>query len=315
MATATYRSALPQLSGATLLTDGGIETTLIFHEGFDVPLFAAYVLLDSDEGRQGLCDYYRKFIDVAADSGSGFVLESPTWRCSRDWGEQLGHDEAAITRYNRDAIALMTELRKEAKSDQPFVISGCIGPRGDGYAPEQQMTPEEAEAYHRHQIDAFAGSEADMVTAVTMTHAGEAIGLARAARAAGLPVAISFTLETDGRLPSGQPLGDAIHEVDEATGGAPAYYMINCAHPEHFADILKDDGSGWISRIRGLRANASRKSHAELDEAETLDEGNPEELGRDYASLTTSLPNLAVFGGCCGTDHRHVRAIASYCCH
>ncbi|MCI5077045.1 homocysteine S-methyltransferase family protein [Oricola sp.] len=315
MTTARYRDDLPQRNGQTLLTDGGIETTLIFHEGFDLPLFAAYVLLDNDEGRQGLRDYYARFIEIARDTGSGFVLESPTWRCSQDWGAQLGHDAEAIARYNRDAIALMADLRGNAATDAPVVISGCIGPRGDGYAPETQMEADEAQAYHAHQVATFAATEADMVTAVTMTHVGEAIGIARAAKAAGIPSVISFTVETDGRLPSGQPLAEAIRETDAATGGAPAYYMINCAHPDHFADVLADDGSGWTARIQGLRANASRMSHAELDESETLDDGDPVELGQDYAALTAALPNLRVFGGCCGTDHRHVRAIASFCCN
>ena len=315
MTNASYRTALPQMNGRTLLTDGGLETTLVFHEGIDLPFFAAYVLLDSDEGRNNLREYYARYIDIAKDTGSGFMLESPTWRCSRGWGKQLGHDANAIARYNRDAIALMDELRQGAGIDEPIVISGCIGPRGDGYSPESQMSGDEAEAYHRHQVETFAGTKADMITAVTMTHAGEAIGIARAARSAGMPVAISFTVETDGRLPSGQSLGEAIRETDAATGNAPAYYMINCAHPDHFADALVDDGTGWTSRIQGLRANASRKSHAELDASETLDDGNPDELGRDYANLSSALPNLRVYGGCCGTDLRHVRAIASWCCN
>jgi len=316
MTTATYRTNLPQMNGRTLLTDGGIETTLIFHEGFDLPLFASYVLLDDDaEGRKALRDYYARYIDIARDTRSGFVLESPTWRCSRDWGAKLGHDADAIASFNRKAIALMEELRREAGIDEPIVISGNIGPRGDGYAPDTQMTAEEAEAYHRHQIETFAETRADMIGAVTMTHTGEAIGIVRAARAAGIPVAISFTVETDGRLPSGQPLGEAILETDAATGNASAYYMINCAHPDHFKHVLADDGSGWTSRIRGIRANASRMSHAELDESETLDDGNPDELAVDYANLSAALPNLRVFGGCCGTDHRHVRAIAAWCCN
>ena len=314
MTHAQFRNALPQLDGRKLLTDGGLETTLLFHEGFDLPLFAAYVLLDDDEGRDELRRYYDRYIDIARDTGSGFVLESPTWRCSRDWGKQLGHDADTIAARNRDAIVLMDELRRSAGIDAPIVISGCIGPRGDGYAPDSQMNGDEAEAYHRHQVEIFAGTAADMVTAVTMTHAGEAIGIARAAHAAGLPVAISFTLETNGHLPSGQALREAIRETDSATGNAPAYYMINCAHPDHFADVLADDGTGWTSRILGLRANASRKSHAELDACETLDDGDPEELGREYAGLSSALPNLRVFGGCCGTDHRHVRAIAAHCC-
>ncbi|MAZ16688.1 homocysteine S-methyltransferase family protein [Oricola sp.] len=316
MTTATYRSNLPQMNGRTLLTDGGIETTLIFHEGFDLPLFASYVLLDDDtRGRKALRDYYARYIDIARDTRSGFVLESPTWRCSRDWGAKLGHDADAIASFNRKAIVLMEELRQQAGIDEPIVVSGNIGPRGDGYAPDTQMTPEEAEAYHRHQIETFAGTGADMVSAVTMTHAGEAIGIARAAKAAGIPVAISFTVETDGHLPSGQPLGEGILETDAATGDAPAYYMINCAHPDHFKHVLADDGRDWTSRIRGIRANASRMSHAELDESETLDDGNPDELGVDYANLSAALPNLRVFGGCCGTDHRHVRAIAAWCCN
>ncbi|MAS04761.1 MAG: homocysteine S-methyltransferase [Ahrensia sp.] len=316
MTTATYRANLPQMNGRTLLTDGGIETTLIFHEGFDLPLFASYVLLDDGaRGRKALRDYYARYIDIARDTRSGFVLESPTWRCSRDWGARLGHDADRIAAFNRDAIALMEELRRDAGIDEPIVISGNIGPRGDGYAPETHMTAEVSEAYHRHQVETFAGTGADMIGAVTMTHTGEAIGIVRAARAAGIPVAISFTVETDGRLPSGQPLGEAISETDAATGNAPAYYMINCAHPDHFKHVLADDGSGWTSRIRGIRANASRMSHAELDQSEALDDGNPDELGVDYANLSAALPNLRVFGGCCGTDHRHVRAIAAWCCN
>ena len=239
-----HRNDLPQLAGRTLLTDGGLETTLVFHEGYDLPLFAAYVLLENEQGREALRHYFRRFIEIAEETGSGFILESPTWRCSKDWGAQLGHDKDAIARLNRKAIDLMADLRNEADTQEPIVISGCIGPRGDGYTPEARLTPDEAEAYHRHQIETFAATEADMVTAVTMTHTGEAIGIARAAKAAGIPVAISFTLETDGCLPSGETLADAIRKTDAATGSAPAYYMINCAHPDHFADILKEDGTG-----------------------------------------------------------------------
>ena len=151
-----------------------------------------------------------------------------------------------------------------------------------------------------------------MVTAITMTHVGEAVGVVRAAEAAGLPVAISFTVETDGRLPTGQPLGEAIEAVDAATGALPAYYMINCAHPTHFAHELGADG-GWTGRVRGLRANASCRSHAELDAATDLDAGDPAQLGRQYAELRRLLPQLTVLVGCCCTDLRHVEAIARAC--
>ncbi len=214
---------------------------------------------------------------------------------------------------NRQSIALLAELRRTFESDRsPVVISGCVGPRGDGYKVENAMTAAEAQAYHAKQIDVFAGSEADMVTAITMTYAEEAIGITRAAEVAGIPVAISFTVETDGHLPSGQSLKDAVETVDAATGNGPAYYMINCAHPDHFEDALKA-GESWVKRIQGLRANASRMSHAELDEAEELDAGDPDELGQQYRDLQARFGHITVMGGCCGTDHRHIEAIGSAC--
>jgi S-methylmethionine-dependent homocysteine/selenocysteine methylase len=142
-----------------------------------------------------------------------------------------------------------------------------------------------------------------------MTYVDEAIGVTRAAQDAVIPAAISFTVETDGDLPSGQALGEAIEEVDRATDSGPAYYMINCAHPTHFDSVL--DGGDWVGRIRGLRANASTCSHAELDEAEDLDDGDPQDLGARYGELRDRLPALNVVGGCCGTDHRHIGEICS----
>jgi S-methylmethionine-dependent homocysteine/selenocysteine methylase len=232
------------------------------------------------------------------------VLESPTWRASPRWAAELGYSEEELDRLNRKAIALMEAIRDEHANGAPVVISGCIGPQDDGYQPGELLSADAARDYHATQISTFADTAADMVTAITMTYADEAIGISRAARAAGLPVAISFTLETDGRLPSGQSLGDAIEQVDADT--APDYYMINCAHPTHFADALAEP---WAERIRGLRANASTKSHAELDEATELDVGDPADLGERYAALRSRLPQLNVLGGCCGTDHRHVNAI------
>jgi len=303
-----YRSRLPQLDGALFLTDGGIETTLIFHDGFDLPFFAAFTLLNEAKGRQALRDYFARYADIAKANGTGFILESPTWRASSDWGEKLGYSEKDMAAINRDSIALLKELRGEYESDgTPIVISGCVGPRGDGYDPGTVMSPAEAEAYHSKQIRAFAETEADQITAITMTNTNEAIGLTRAAQAAGIPVVISFTVETDGRLPAGQNLAEAIAAVDEATGNGPAYFMINCAHPSHFQDALA--GEPWMKRIRGLRANASALSHAELDEATELDDGNPAELGTQHRALRNRFGHINVFGGCCGTDHRHIEQI------
>jgi S-methylmethionine-dependent homocysteine/selenocysteine methylase len=308
-----YRAKLPLLSNRMFLTDGGLETTLIFHDGIELPFFAAFDLLKNDEGMRRLKRYYARHAAIAEAHGVGFILESPTWRASADWGAKLGYSAAAIAAINRRAIDLMVDLREGCESPgSPMVISGCVGPRGDGYDPGRVMSADEAETYHAAQIGTFADTEADLVTAITMTNVEEAIGVARAAARAGMPAAISFTLETDGRLPTGATLKEAIAAVDAASGRAPLYYMINCAHPTHFTEVLAS-GEPWLKRLRGLRANASKHSHAELDAALDLDAGDPVELGNDYRKLLRLVPHVNILGGCCGTDHRHVEAICVAC--
>jgi S-methylmethionine-dependent homocysteine/selenocysteine methylase len=309
-----YRNALPQLNGGFFVTDGGIETTLIFHQGLELPDFAAFDLLKRPGGESALRDYFRAYARIAARHNADIVLESATWRASVDWGARLGYSEAELAEANRRAIALLERIRDELNETRNMaVISGCVGPRGDGYQPANMMTIDQALSYHRAQVDTFAGTAADMVSAITMNYVEEAIGIALAARDVEMPVAISFTVETDGRLATGQPLADAIGQVDAATGSYPAYYMLNCAHPQHFDSVLEPDAS-WTARIRGLRANASRKSHAELNESPELDMGDPAELGTQYAWLKQHrLPRLNVLGGCCGTDQRHLESIAAAC--
>ena len=308
-----YRNSLPQLGSKPFLTDGGIETTLIFHDGLTLPDFAAFYLLKTEEGEHALKKYFQTYASLAQKFGTGLILESATWRASMDWAAKLGYESAELAAANLKAISILEEIRKTYSSEQtPVVISGCIGPRGDGYVPANAMSRQEAEAYHREQIEIFADAGADMVSAITMNYYEEAAGIADAARKAKMPLAISFTVETDGSLPTAQSLKDAIIQVDEETSGYPSYYMINCAHPTHFSHVLQDDGL-WISRIRGIRANASRKSHAELNDSTELDIGDPCELADQYADLKKMLPNLNVMGGCCGTDHRHIRQIAEKC--
>jgi S-methylmethionine-dependent homocysteine/selenocysteine methylase len=308
-----YRDQLPQLDGGLFLTDGGLETTLIFHDKFDLPYFAAFHLLKGRTGTEALRKYYSSYASIACTNGYGFVLESPTWRANPDWGEKLGYSNAELSEVNRLAVALMREMRQQFETEHsPMVISGCVGPRGDGYDPGQVMTESEAEAYHSQQIGFFRETEADLVTAITITNTPEAIGIVRAARTTGLPAVISFTLETDGCLPTGQSLKEAINSVDAATDKASAYYMINCAHPTHF-DVAIDVNEPWVKRLRGVRANASRLSHLELNEAPDLDDGNPRELGSQYGDLLRRHPHINVLGGCCGTDHRHIEEIARAC--
>ena len=304
-----YRNRLPQLDGPIFLTDGGLETTLVFHEKIDLPYFAAFDLLRTSEGEHTLRAYFERYDGVAREQRRGLVLETPTWRASPDWGARLGYDAAQLAAANRRSVELLAELRSGIESrETPLVISGNLGPRGDGYRADARMTPGQARDYHRGQVETFADSAADMVAAFTMTHTGEAIGIVLAAREAGMPVAIAFTTETDGRLPSGETLAEAIEQTDHATAGYPAYYMINCAHPTHIAPALEHSGD-WRERVRGLRANASRRSHAELDESTELDAGDPAELAREYRELRRAFPHLAVVGGCCGTDERHVGEI------
>lgn len=308
-----HHVALPQLGGTLFLTDSGIETFFCFQEGIDLPEFASFPLLDTEDGRNHITRYLSRHAAIARDAKLGFVLETPTWRASSDWGTRLGYDQTELDRINRDAVQLMFDIRAEYQtSTTPIIVSGNIGPRGDGYNPEELLKPDAAQHYHAAQIEAFADAGADVATGFTITHAGEAIGIVRASHAADIPSVISFTTETDGQLPSGQSIGDAIEEVDEATGGGPAYYMINCAHPTHYEDAL-DTGADWVMRIRGMRANASTKSHEELDNATELDQGNPTEFGAQYQEIRKRLPHISVLGGCCGTDHRHVEAVCMAC--
>jgi len=310
---ARYRNALPQLNGDWFLTDGGIETTLVFHRGIDLPEFATFPLLGSEAGRETLRSCVRPYLDLSRKHAAGIVIETQTWRASRDWARKLGISPANLERLTRAAVAEVVALREEyGGNGTPVVISGNIGPRGDAYSPDRQLEIEEAEDYHSEQVRIFRDTEVDLVTSMTLTHIEEAIGITRAAGAAGLPVVIGFTVETDGRLPNGESLGDAIEAVERDDCPSPAYYMINCAHPTHFASVL-EPGAGWTQRIRCLRANASALSHAELDESTAIDAGDPAELGRQHRELLKILTNVNILGGCCGTDERHVDAIFQAC--
>jgi S-methylmethionine-dependent homocysteine/selenocysteine methylase len=301
------------MNGELFLTDSGLETYLYFQQGIDLPEFAAFPLLDTVDGRDQITAYMERHIRIALDNRLGFILETPTWRANRDWALKLGYDRERLAQANRRSVRFMHELRdRHETASSKMVISGNIGPRGDGYDPAVIMTPDQAEAYHRDQIEAFVEAGADLVTTLTMTHAGEAVGIARAAQAADIPAVISFTTEIDGRIPTGQTLGEAIQEVDSLTNEGPAYYMVNCAHPTHFEEALRTDAD-WIKRLRGIRANASIKSHEELDNATELDEGNPVELGAQYRAIRNRMPHVTILGGCCGTDHRHVEQICSAC--
>jgi S-methylmethionine-dependent homocysteine/selenocysteine methylase len=302
---------LPQLSGEVFLTDSGLETDLIFNEGFDLPEFAAFVLMDDARGRSALDAYFRRHADIAARYVCGLILEAPTWRASSDWGARIGYPAAELGRVNESAVGLLARIRSDYQGtgSAPIVVSGCIGPRAEAFAPGTCMPAGEAEDYHREQVEILAATDADLVHAMTIAYPAEAIGIARAAARAGIPAAISFTTETDGRLPDGTSIAEAVDAVDAATGDTPAYYGINCAHPSHFESALPAGATG--ARVRSIRANASSKSHAEIDESPTLDAGDPGGLAAEYVRLRARDPAMSILGGCCGTDARHVEAIAN----
>lgn len=285
----------------------GNETDMIFNRGIDLPGFAAFPLLDSADGAALLASYYDTLIEAGRGAEMGVMLDTYTWVANPDRCADLGYGPDDLDEVNRKCVALAAAAKARA-GGVPAIISGMVGPRDDGYAPGTLMSADEAEAYHRRQIRVLAESGAEMINAFTIGYAAEAIGIVRAAGAAGLPVAISFTVETDGRLPTGASLRRAVQDVDAATDAAAAYYLVNCAHPDH-AELAWGEGD-WMGRIKGFVANASRCSHAELDNAVALDDGDPDELGGQIAALARQHRHFTVFGGCCGTDMRHIAAIA-----
>jgi len=304
-----YRNRLPLLEDRPFMTDGGLETSLIFHQGVELPYFASYDLLKTETGTALIESHYERFTNLARKHGVGIVLATPTWRASRDWGSKLGYSDSALADANRHAANQLAQFRSKWETPAtPIVIVGTIGPRGDGYQACARMNVGEAQDYHQEQIDSLTATQVDMVGGFTLNYIDEAIGMVQAAKVAGVPISISFTLETDGRLQSGDTLQEAVERTDAETAGYASFFMINCAHPSHFEMTLQSGGD-WLQRIRGVRANASRLSHAELDEAEELDDGNPAEFGEETAALRAFLCRMNIVGGCCGTDHRHADQI------
>mgnify|MGYP000235428143 CR=1 FL=1 len=304
---ALYRNELPQNSSKPFLAYTGMETDLLFTQGVDLPGFASYPLLETEQGREILTGYFTNLIEIGREADLGVILESPTWVANRDRGASIGYTPERLIELNKQAVALMADIRAKA-GDLPIVLSANIGPRDDAYAPADQMTADEAMAYHSEQIAALSNTEVDLISGYTVAYPAEAIGMVLAAKTFDLPMIIAFTVETDGNLPTGAPLRDAIEEVDEATANYASYFMINCAHPDHFNGILSDEP--WMQRLKGIVANASRCSHSELDEAKELDDGDPTELGNQLAAISKKYPQINILGGCCGTDTRHLRQIA-----
>jgi homocysteine S-methyltransferase len=299
---------LPHQTGRLFLTDGGIETWLMYKNGFALPHFCDFQLLGDPAGREALRHYYREFARIAKQYGTGYVFCSLTYRASRDWGQLLGLSVDRLAELNLESIAFYREIARDIGLDPGSTLySGCIGPRGDAYQTNPTITATASEDYHAEQIETFTKAGVDLVTALTLKSIEEAIGIARAARSAGVPSVISFTLDKSRTVDGRRSLRAAIEAVDAATDGAPAYYMINCSHPVDFGPAL--DHGDWVRRIRAVRANASSLEHGQLCQLGHLEEGDAAELAGQHRELARLFPHLNVFGGCCGTDYVHVRKI------
>lgn len=295
---------LPHETDQHFLVFAGTGTDLIFNRGIDLPGFSSFPLILDDTARPVLVQQMRELVDVAQNAGLGAIIDTPTWTANRDRAAPMGYDAAKLADVNRQAVTLMRDVRDNSPADD-VLLALCLGPARDPYTTDDPLSVEAARSYHRVQVDTVKDLGIDLVNAYTFNKIDEAAGAVLAAKDAGVAVALSLVVETDGRLDDGTPVNDAIERIDVLTGGAAAYYMINCAHPDHFADVLNG-----TPRLKGIVANASRCSHAELDNATTLDDGNPDELGAQVAALSAAFPALSVFGGCCGTDMRHMRQIA-----
>ncbi len=295
---------LPHETDRKFLVYAGTGTDLIFNHGVELPGFASFPLLENPETRAILAQQMRDLVELSADMGLGCILDAPTWMANADRAAPLGYDAERLRAVNKDGVALMEEVRQGSGRDD-VLVSACIGPRYDPYADIPPISVGQARAYHNAQLSALKETSVDLVTGYTFNRTGEAAGCILASQDIGLPIIMSLVVETDGCLADGTPLIDAIDQIEAQTDGSALFYMVNCAHPTHFADVIKAH-----PRLKGVVANASSCSHAELDEAEELDDGDPVQLGQEIAAAMRDNPSIQVFGGCCGTDMRHLKQMA-----
>jgi S-methylmethionine-dependent homocysteine/selenocysteine methylase len=303
------KQTLPQIAGHGMASGYGNETWLQYVDGFELRHFCAFELLDDPRGRVCMTDYHRKIVEAAVANGFGVINEGIHYRASRDWGALIGYSRDGLEEINIRGIEFYRDFAREYGSPEtPMIVGGCIGPRGDAYETGRLPDAAEAEDYHSEQIATFMKAGADMVTAATFSGVEEAIGLTRAASAAGMPVAVSFFARTKGgRLEGGETLEEAIAAVDAATDNVPLYYMVNCSHPAEFEPGLTP--GDWTQRLGGFMPNAVAMETLTLCSLGHLEDGDPKELGGQMADLAKRYPHVNVWGGCCGTDGRHIGEI------
>lgn len=286
----------------------GTETWLQYVDGFELRHFCAFELLDDPKGYDCIADYTDKVAAAAASNGFGAIIDGIHYRASPDWGDLIGYSRDALRDVNRRGIELYREIAGRYETDEtPMLVGAAIGPRGDAYETGHKMDMAEAEDYHAQQIDMLKDAGADLVTAATFSSPTEAAGLVRAAAAAGVPVAVSF-IAKGGKLSGGETLSEAIGMVDDATDGAALHFTINCTHPTEFEAGLSD--GAWTRRLGGFLPNAVAMELLSLCRLGHLEDGDPVELGGQMADLARRFPHARIWGGCCGTDARHIAEIA-----
>ncbi|MDX2274422.1 MAG: homocysteine S-methyltransferase family protein [Hyphomonadaceae bacterium] len=293
------------------LTEGGQETELMYKFGFELPEFAMYPLLDNAEALAAMRGMYQRVLETAAKHQVGVLLGGLDYRASPDWASKLGYSREGLADAQFRCIGFLREAAEPFEGQIPDIkIVGCVGPRGDAYSLNRTITAEEAEDYHAVQIETLKRAGVDLISAMTFNNIEEAVGVARAAAKANMPLTVSFTLDSTHRLKSGPSLKQAIEQTDARAGDArPAFYGVNCSHPVEFEPALEP--GDWIKRVRSLRPNASAKEKVELCKIGHLEDGDPVEFGEQMGDLARRYPHIDVWGGCCGTWERHLDHIAA----
>ncbi len=299
----------PRRPGLSWLTEGGIETEIMYKWGHDMPHFAMFPLLERAAAAADIRGMYRRYLDVAARHGFAALIGGFDYRASPDWGALLGYSDEGLAEANLRSIDFLRGLAREYRDGLPDArIAGYVGPRGDAYSLNRTITEDEAAEYHAVQLATLKRAGVDLAWAVTFNNPAEARGVVRAAREIGVPLALSFSLTSSSRLASGQTLAEAVQSVDAASDGYPAFYALNCSHPLEFEPALTP--GAWQDRLRCIRPNAARIDKIALCKLGHLEEGDPHELGRQMADVARRFPQMDIWGGCCGTCESHLEEIA-----
>ncbi|MCB8822139.1 homocysteine S-methyltransferase family protein [Microvirga rosea] len=309
--TAAFEQAFQ--SGVVFLTDGGIETRLIYEFSLGLRDFASFPELFDSRGRAALRKVYTSYLDVAAQSGRPMLIGSPTWRAHPDGLRHAGFGEPDdLTRVNTEAVSFLRELRREMKLEKQVYIAGVIGPRGDGYRAEGAPQTEEAQHYHHAQARALADAGVDFLYAPTFASRTELIGVALAMAGTGCTYALAPVINGHGDLPDGSSLSEVISFIDATVQPRPLYYLTGCVHASTFSDAVADDDRLqplMPKRLVGMKANASALPPEKLNDLDHVEGDEPAAFARGILNLHNKY-SLRILGGCCGTDAGHIRALA-----